>query len=205
MANEKDLLQNTGMNEAKEDGNRAEKSQESEGKILHNVNDIMDQLMAYGDAVNDAAFSELLEKLPEEDTKKTFAPGEPKNSMMARMMASSMERGDVQAYINMGKAAVANVAQAEARKAVQPVKNKPTFGERISELMDRQATEAMKTQAFADMISNMPEETPFAPGEPKASMMKRMSEWMAQDSKDEVQMYLDLALPKDAANKAAEK
>ena len=55
------------------------------------------------------------------------------------------------------------------------------------------------------MISNMPEETPFAPGEPKASMMKRMSEWMAQDSKDEVQMYLDLALPKDAANKAAEK
>ena len=34
MANEKDLLQNTGMNEAKEDGNRAEKSQESEGKIL---------------------------------------------------------------------------------------------------------------------------------------------------------------------------
>ena len=50
MANEKDLLQNTGMNEAKEDGNRAEKSQESEGKILHNVNDIMDQLMAYGDA-----------------------------------------------------------------------------------------------------------------------------------------------------------
>ena len=83
MANEKDLLQNTGMNEAKEDGNRAEKSQESEGKILHNVNDIMDQLMAYGDAVNDAAFSELLEKLPEEDTKKTFAPGEPKNSMMA--------------------------------------------------------------------------------------------------------------------------
>ena len=60
MANEKDLLQNTGMNEAKEDGNRAEKSQESEGKILHNVNDIMDQLMAYGDAVNDAAFSELL-------------------------------------------------------------------------------------------------------------------------------------------------
>lgn len=133
MANEKDLLQNTGMNEAKEDGNRAEKSQESEGKILHNVNDIMDQLMAYGDAVNDAAFSELLEKLPEEDTKKTFAPGEPKNSMMARMMASSMERGDVQAYINMGKAAVANVAQAEARKAAQPVKNKPTFGERISE------------------------------------------------------------------------
>lgn len=87
LANEKDLLQNTGMNEAKEDGNRAEKSQESEGKILHNVNDIMDQLMAYGDAVNDAAFSELLEKLPEEDTKKTFAPGEPKNSMMARMMA----------------------------------------------------------------------------------------------------------------------
>ena len=66
MANEKDLLQNTGMNEAKEDGNRAEKSQESEGKILHNVNDIMDQLMAYGDAVNDAAFSELLEKLPED-------------------------------------------------------------------------------------------------------------------------------------------
>ena len=196
MANEKDLLQNTGMNEAKEDGNRAEKSQESEGKILHNV---------YGDAVNDAAFSELLEKLPEEDTKKTFAPGEPKNSMMARMMASSMERGDVQAYINMGKAAVANVAQAEARKAAQPVKNKPTFGERISELMDRQAAEAMKTQAFADMISNMSEETPFAPGEPKASMMKRMSEWRAQDSKDEVQMYLDLALPKDAANKAAEK
>lgn len=128
----KGFITNTGMNEAKEDGNRAEKSQESEGKVLHNVNDIMDQLMAYGDAVNDAAFSELLEKLPEEDTKKTFAPGEPKNSMMARMMASSMERGDVQAYINMGKAAVANAAQAEARKAAQPAKNKPTFGEAVS-------------------------------------------------------------------------
>lgn len=52
------------------------------------------------------------------------------------------------------------------------------------------------------MISNMPGGDALCAGEPKASMMKRMSEWMAQDSKDEVQMYLDLALPKDAANKS---
>lgn len=205
MEENKDLLQNAGMEETKEENNSKKQSQENDGKILHNVNDIMDQLMAYGDAVNDASFSELLEKLPEEDTKKTFAPGEPKNSMMARMMTSGFMREDVKAYVDMGKSAVRNVEQAEARRAAQPEKNKPTFGERISELMDRQAAEAMKTQAFADMIGNMPEETPFAPGEPKASMMKRMSEWMAQDAQDEVQMYLNLANPSSNDKKAEEK
>lgn len=93
-------------------------------------------------------------------------------------MKESAAGSAVEPYLEIIKGAEAAMKKMDEQKAAPGV----SFDERMKQLME-QGEAAVNTEAFRELVSNIPADRAFEAGEPRQTMMERMGEWMEEETR----------------------